>query len=128
MDYIAIAKLFSIVSIVLAIGILFHLNDAVKLAKELITGASGYILGGVLPIVFGAWTLTATGPLKMDWRLVVFSVGAFMLIAGCYRVLFVTHWRSLMHRHVDKIPALFALFGLMLGVILFYIGFIMQYA
>lgn len=124
MDYIFIAKLFSIVSILLALGILFHMNEAVKLAEDLIETASGYILGGVLPIIFGGWTLLMAGPISMDWSLVVFAAGLFMLIIGAYRVLCVNHWRTLMRQHIDKIPALFALFGLMLGILLFYVGFI----
>jgi len=46
-----------------------------------------------------------------------------MLLAGIYRVIFVRQWKALISRHIEQVPFLFSLFGLMFGVILLYVGF-----
>lgn len=124
MDYILFARWFGLVSIFLSLGILFNLEDAQEMARGMIKTETGYIMGGVLPIIFGSLSLLFAHDIEMDWDLLVTSIGAIMLLAGLYRVLFVHHWKTMMARHIQQIPFLFSLFGLMLGLILIYIGFI----
>jgi hypothetical protein len=123
MDYISYAKWFGIVSILLALGILFNIENSRKLAAELIDSASGYIVGGVLPLIFGSWVITQHTQWIVGWPMVVTLAGWFMLLAGVFRLWFVNTWRHLMKANLDKIPFLFSLFGLMLGLLLIYVGF-----
>lgn len=123
MDYILLARCFGLITIILSLGILFNLEDARNMAKNLVNSETGYILGGVLPVIFGSWTLLVTGSFALDWQLVVNIVGLGMLIIGIFRCVFVNQWKALMIRHLDQIPFLFSLFGLMLGVVLIYVGF-----
>jgi hypothetical protein len=124
MNYIMFARWFGIVSVILSLGILFNLEDAKEMAKHMVKTESGYIMGGVLPVIFGTLSLMYASELTMDWNLVVTLVGFAMLMAGIYRVVFVNHWQSLLSRNIEQIPFLFSLFGLMLGVMLLYVGFI----
>lgn len=124
MDYIIFAKWFGLVSTILSLGILFNLEDAREMAKHMVKSETGYIMGGVLPILFGTLALLFTDGSYLGWDLVVNAVGFAMLIVGIYRVIFVHHWKALMAKHIEQIPFLFSLFGLMFGVILIYIGFI----
>lgn len=124
MSYIVFAKWFGVISIVLSLGILFHLEDAKNMAKHMIQNESGYIMGGVLPIIFGSLAFVLNHSFTASWQLVVTLIGLFMMLMGTFRVLFVHKWRNLMQRHLDKIPALFSLFGLLLGLLLLYVGFI----
>lgn len=126
MDYLVFARWFGLVSVILSFGILFNLEDAAEMAKHMVKSETGYIMGGVLPIIFGGLSLMFSGSFEFGWNLVVTLVGAFMLFAGIFRVVFVERWKTLMTRNIEQIPFLFSLFGLMLGVILLYVGFIAQ--
>lgn len=123
MDYIMFARWFGIISVLLSVGILFNLTDARRMAKNMMETESGFIMGGVLPIIFGSYTFIHQNSFTIGWQLVVTLIGLFMLIIGSFRVIFVKKWKQVIHRNLDKIPALFSLFGLMLGLLLLYVGF-----
>jgi len=124
MSCIMFARWFGVVSVLLSLGILFNLEDAQEMAKGMVKTETGYIMGGVLPIIFGTLSLLFVDCFDACWHLVVTFVGASMVLAGIYRVMFVRHWKSVMAAHIEGIPFLFSLFGLMLGVILLYVGFL----
>lgn len=124
MTYIEIARWFGIVSVLLSLGILFNLEDAKAMAKNMVQQESGYIMGGVQPIIFGSYAFTMNHPFEMGWPLVVSVISIMMICMGAYRVFFVQHWKCLMQKHIDKIPPLFSLFGLIFGLLLLYIGFV----
>lgn len=124
MTYIMFARWFGLVSVILSFGILFNLEDARAMAKEMIDSVSGYIMGGVLPVIFGSLSLLFVESFEPGWSLVTTAVGVSMLAVGAYRVIFVNQWRKLISEHIEQIPFLFSLFGLMFGVILLYVGFI----
>lgn len=124
MSYIIFARWFGLVSVFLSLGILFNLEDAQDMAKSMIKSETGYIMGGVLPIIFGSLSLLFVDGVDAKWDTVVTIIGASMLLVGLYRVMFVRQWKKLMAEHLEQIPFLFSLFGLMLGLILLYVGFL----
>lgn len=124
MTYLMFARWFGIVSVLLSLGILMNLEDARQMAKNMVKSETGYIMGGVLPIIFGTLSLLFADSFELGWTMVITVVGVSMLIAGVYRAIFVKQWKSMMSKHIDQIPFLFSLFGLMLGVVLLYVGFI----
>lgn len=124
MSYIIFAQWFGIISTILALGILCNLDDAKIMANNFAHQESGYLIGGVLPIIFGTFCFLHTNSLTTGWQLAVTLVGLFMLLIGTFRVIFVHAWKRIIIRHIDKVPALFALFGLMFGILLLYVGFI----
>lgn len=124
MTYLMFARWFGIVSVILSLGILFNLEDAREMAQSMVKTETGYIMGGVLPVIFGTLSLMFIDDLEPDWNWVVIVVGASMLFIGMFRVIFVRQWKALLSKHIEQIPFLFSLFGLMLGVILLYVGFI----
>jgi hypothetical protein len=123
MDYLLFARWFGLVSIILALGILFNLEDAREMAKNMVRTETGYIMGGVLPVIFGSLSLMLVNSFELNWNIIITLVGTSLLFMGVYRVIFVKHWKALIAKHIEQIPFLFILFGLMLGVILLYIGF-----
>jgi uncharacterized membrane protein len=124
MTYMMFARWFGLVSVLLSLGILFNLEDAQEMAKNMVKNETGYIMGGVLPIIFGSLSLLFMDCFDLCWNLVITFVGVSMLCIGIYRVMFVKQWKALLSRHLEQIPFLFSLFGLMLGVILLYVGFV----
>lgn len=124
MTYLMFARWFGLVSIFLSLGILFNLEDAREMAKNMVKTETGYIMGGVLPIIFGTLSLLFVDSFDMEWTILITIVGGLMLGVGVYRVIFVRQWKALLSQHIEKIPFLFSLFGLMLGVILLYAGFV----
>lgn len=124
MTYIFFARWFGLISVILSLGILFHLNDAKAMAKSMIASETGYIMGGVLPVIFGSLVVLFHHKFPLGWEMVITIIGLFMLLIGIFRVLFVHQWKKLMSRHADKIPSLFSLFGLMAGLLMLYVGFI----
>lgn len=124
LTYICFARWFGLISLFLSLGILFNLDNAKEMAKNMVRDESGYIMGGVLPIIFGTLALTCYHSFTFGWQFVVMMAGITTTLAGLLRVLFVSQWKKIFQRHVDKIPPLFALFGLMFGLLLIYVGFI----
>ena len=124
MTYIIFARWFGLVSILLSVGILFNLEDARDMAKHMVKSDSGYIMGGVLPIIFGTLALMFVNYFELGWSLIITFIGAMMLLIGIFRVIFVKQWKALLSHYIELIPFLFSLFGLMFGVILLYVGFI----
>ncbi len=126
MTYIIFAKWFGVVSVLLSLGILFNQEEAKAMAKNMVNQETGYIMGGVLPIIFGSYSLVQSNAYSLSWQLCVTFVSLMMVIIGVYRVFFVNHWRALMHKNLDKIPPMFSLFGLILGLLLLYVGFVAE--
>lgn len=124
MDHLFYAQVFGVTAVLLALGILFNLDHSRKMAQEMIHSSTGYIMGGVLPAVFGSWIVTQHNNWTMGWPIAVTLIGWFMLLVAIFRLWFVRKWISLLEHQVDRIPVLFALFGLMLGLLLCYIGFV----
>ncbi|MFW0079385.1 MAG: hypothetical protein AB8Y71_02120 [Coxiella endosymbiont of Haemaphysalis qinghaiensis] len=123
MSYLIFARWFALVSTLLSLGILFNMDDAKNMARNMIHNESGYIMGGVLPIVFGSLAFMQNNSFELSWQIVVTIIGLFMLAIGLFRVIFVNTWKSLIEKHLNKVPVLFSLFGLILGCLLFYVGF-----
>src|SRR5690348_14418923 len=115
MDYIVFARWFGLVSLFLSLGILFNMEDAKAMAKNMVRSESGYIMGGVLPVIFGSLSLLFVNSLALDWTLLITLMGASVLLVGVFRVIFVNRWKELIARHIEQIPFLFSLFGLMFG-------------
>lgn len=124
MTYIIFARWFGLVSVILSLGILFNLEDARDMAKHMVKSDSGYIMGGVLPTIFGSLFLMFVNNLELGWNLIITLIGTSMLLIGIFRVIFVKQWKALLSQYIQEIPFLFSLFGLMFGVILLYVGFI----
>jgi len=123
LSYIIFARWFGFISVILSLGILFNLDDAKIMATHMVDNESGYIMGGVLPIIFGSLALTEHTSFVPDWQIVITMIGLFMLVIGTFRVIFVKHWKKIIKRHLNKVPFLFSLFGLMLGLLMLYVGF-----
>jgi len=124
MDYVIFARWFGIVSLFLSLGIFFNLENARQMARHMAYDESGYIMGGVLPIIFGTLSLLLANSFTFGWTLLITLVGASTLAVGIFRVIFVKQWKILIEKNIESIPFLFSLFGLMFGVILIYVGFI----
>lgn len=123
MTYLMFARWFGMVSVLLSLGLLFNPEDAAEMTKNMVITSAGYIMGGVLPIILGLFTLMFVNTLDVDWHLTTLLTGMLMLTIGMFRVLFVKQWRTLLSTHIEAIPFLFSLFGLMFGVILLYVGY-----
>ncbi|MGQ3891671.1 hypothetical protein [Legionella sp. CNM-4043-24] len=124
MTYIIFARWFGLVSVILSLGILFNLEDARDMARHMVKSDSGYIMGGVLPTIFGGLSLMFVNSFELGWTLIITLIGSSMLLIGIFRVIFVRQWKALLSQYIEEIPFLFSLFGLMFGVILLYVGFI----
>ncbi len=124
MTYLIFARWFGIVSIILSLGVLFNLEDARDMAKNMVKSETGYIMAGVLPIIFGSLALVFVNSFQPRWMLLITLVGISTLLAGTFRVIFVRQWKAIMTKYIESMPFLFSLFGLMFGVILLYIGFV----
>ena len=124
LNYIIFARWFGIVSLILSLGILFNIEDAREMARNMVKSETGYIMGGVVPVIFGSLSVLFVNNLEMSWVLLITLVGASVLMAGIFRVIFVRQWKWLINRFIEQIPFLFSLFGLMFGVILLYVGFV----
>ena len=108
----------------LSLGVLFNLSDARQMAKQLGHSPAGYLLAGVLPLIFGLWTVMTVNKWAPGWPLVVNLIGWAMVLFSLFRLWFPDAWASYIQKNVDIAPVLFSLFGLMFGLLLSYIGFL----
>jgi hypothetical protein len=89
MTYLIFARWFGVVSVLLSLGILFNLEDAREMAKNMVKSETGYIMGAVLPIIFGSLSLMYADGFDLGWDSVVTLAGASTLLIGIYRAFFV---------------------------------------
>ena len=96
MAYVIFARWFALVSLFLSLGILFNLEDARDMAKSMIKTETGYIMGGVFPIIFGSLALVFVNSFSSGWSILVSLIGAIMVGIGLFRVFFVKRWKTLL--------------------------------
>ena len=122
--YIHYARMFGLISLSLSLGILMNVNDAHKMVKEMIGHSAGYIMGGVLPLIFGSFVVIEHNVWTGAWPMLVTLIGWLFFCLGLFRVMFPAKWRKVLSDHAEFIPILFSLFGMMVGFLLLYLGFI----
>lgn len=128
MEHLVYARLFGLVSVILAFGILFNLDSAKRLASQMVHNATGYIMGAVLPLIVGGYIIVSHNVWVLGWPSLVTIVGWLMFLLGCFRALFADLWLSLLEKYQDKIPVMFALIGLIIGILLLYVGFLFHHS
>ena len=126
-DYVFYARVFGVVSLILSCGILFNLGHARHMAKAMVNSPSGYVFCGVLPTIFGSWVVIHiySGPdVHSTWPTAVLVIGWLMLLTGIVRTCLPGFWARTAERFIGIVPVLFALFGLIFGLLLSYVGFV----
>ena len=123
MDYIALTRAFGITSLVISIGFLLHLKHYEAMARKMVGEPSGFILGGVLPILIGSLVIHFPHESIHGWSTLTI-IGWILFLVGIFRIWFVHLWIKIIKQNMAFIPVLFALFGLMFGFLLCYSGFI----
>lgn len=126
MAYTMFAQWLGLVSVILSLGILFNLEYAHTAAKRMVEAEASYFTAGVLPVALGILILINADCLEFCWHLVVIFAGTAMLLAGMFRIMFVERWQKFVSDHIEYLPFLICLFGLMLGVVMIYAGFFAQ--
>lgn len=124
MPHVFYAKVFGIFLLLIALGILFNMDQARRTADQMINGPTGYIMGGILPTLVGVWMVVEHNIWHAGWPLVITLIGWVLLLLGVFRLWFVKAWHGVLTRHHTKAPILFALFGLIIGLLLCYVGFV----
>jgi len=80
----------------LALGILFNPKNAREMAKGMIKTESGYIMGAVLPIIFGSLAFMHHHAFEPGPRLIIDIIGLSMILLGAYRAWFPEHWKKVL--------------------------------
>ncbi len=124
MTYTMFAQWLGLISLILSLGMLFNLEYAHNAVKRMVETDVSYFTAGVLPVALGTLILLNADCFEFCWHLVISLAGAVMLATGIYRILFIKHWQRFMANHIEYLPFLICLFGLMLGFVLVYAGFI----
>lgn len=123
MDYVSLTRAFAVTTMVFSLGFLFHLKHYETMAKKMIDGPSGFILGGILPVLVGSLVVFFPHESHHGWS-VLCIIGWILFLVGVFRIWFVHLWTKILHQHLKYVPILFAVFGLILGLLLCYAGFI----
>lgn len=123
LHHILYAKIFGMTALIISIGLIFHLGHAKKMAQEMMTTSTGYIMGGVLPTLIGSWVVVQHNHWIGDFGVIIAIVGWILLLLGIFRLWFVHSWESVIHKYIQYVPSLFALFGMIFGLLLCYVGF-----
>ena len=124
MDHIVYAQVFGLTAVALSVGIFMNLSHTKKMAREMIFSSVGYLLGGILPTVWGAWMITQHNVWTGLWPTAITLLGWGIFLLGIFRLWFAKAWMSILEENVEFLPSLFALFGLILGLLMCYIGFV----
>lgn len=123
MDHIAYAQVIGLTVLMVSLGILTNLSHAKKMAAQMIPSSVGFVLGGVIPTLIGSWAITQHNIWTGFWPITMTIIGWFIFFLGIFRLWFVKIWIKLLEENIKYLPILFALFGLMGGLLLCYIGF-----
>ena len=124
MDHVAYAQVIGLTVLVISLGILMNLSHAKKMAAQMIPSSVGFVMGGVLPTLVGAWVITQQNVWTGFWPTTMTVVGWLIFLLGVFRLWFVKIWIKLLQDNIKYLPILFALFGFIGGFLLCYIGFI----
>lgn len=124
MDYMEVTRAFGVITLVLSLGFLFHLRHYEKMAKKMVGEPSGFILAGVIPLLVGCFTIFYPLGSYGGWSFVLRIIGWIMFLVGVFRILFVHHWISFVNTYIKYIPVLYALAGLIFGLLLCFVGFL----
>ena len=123
MDYIELTRAFGITSLTISIGFLLHLKHYEQMARKMVGEPSGFILGGVLPILVGSLIINFPHESIHGWSTLVI-IGWILFLVGVFRIWFVHLWIKIIKSNIEFVPVLFAIFGLILGCLLCYSGYI----
>ena len=128
MNTIFFSRLFGLFTLVVFLGRLFNLDHMKQVVKEVQHSAIGRAIMGWIPLFFGLFILTGNKDFINGfpgWSAALFVYGLMLVLIGVSRLWFIKRWVSLFNRYADVIPALNCLFGLIFGLLLSYIGFVM---
>lgn len=124
MDYIDVTRAFGVTTLILSIGFLCHLGHYKEMARKMVGKPAGFILGGVFPVLVGSLVLNFHQEWVLGWGLTLTIIGWTLFLIGVFRIWFVHIWIHLIKKYIKLVPVLFAVFGLMFGMLLCYAGFI----
>ena len=124
MHHIAVTKAFGIINLIISLGFLFNLRHYEHMARKMATGPDGFILGGILPVLVSTLLLSYHNIWQLNWDITLTITGWILLIVGIFRIWFVYTWTKLIRRYIRVVPVLFAVFGLIFGLMLCYAGFV----
>ncbi len=65
------------------------MDDTKNMARNMIHNKSGYIMGGVLPIIFDSLAFIQNNSFESSWQIAVTIIGLFMLAISFFQVIFV---------------------------------------
>lgn len=123
MDYIAVTRAFGVATLVISIGFLFHLSHYERMAREMVGHPTGFILGGVIPVLVGSIIINFPNSYIQGWP-VLTLIGWALFLVGVFRIWCVHLWIKVIKSNMTLVPVLFAVFGLILGCLLCYAGFV----
>ena len=124
-DYMGLTKSFGIISIVISLGFLFNLRHYEAMAKKMLGEPTGFIMGGILPVLVGGILINISHSSIHGIALSLTVIGWVLFFVGIFRIWFVNLWVKILKQYIDFVPVLFSLFGLIFGCLLSYIGYIM---
>ena len=123
------ARLFGVFTLVVFLGRLFNLDHMKLVVKEVQHSAIGRGLMGWIPLFFGLYILIGNRDFASQsisgWRLVLFVYAIMLILLGVLRLWFIQRWVQFFKHYADFIPVLNCLFGLIFGLLLTYMGFIL---
>ncbi len=124
MDYIQLTRAFGITTLILSLGFLFNLRHYELMARKMVGGPSGFIVGGVLPVLIGSLVIHFPHPGLQGWSMTLTLIGWILFLVGVFRIWFVHWWVKIITANMTFVPVLFALLGLIFGLLLCYAGYV----
>lgn len=124
-DYLGLTQALGLISLVISLGFLFNLRHYEAMAKKMVGEPSGFIMGGILPVLIGGIIIHLSHETMHGWAITLTVVGWVLFLIGVFRIWFVRLWVKVIKDYIDFVPVLFALFGLIFAVLLCYAGYIM---
>ncbi len=123
MDYISLTRAFGITTLIISLGFLFHLKHYEAMAKKMVGEPSGFIMGGILPVLVGSLVIQFPHTSYHGWS-TLDLIGWILFLVGIFRIWFVHLWIKIIKQNITLVPILFAVFGLIFGCLLCYSGFV----
>ena len=123
METVLLAKFLGVFFVVLGLSFLFNRDHASGVAGDLVKHPALQVIAGVLPLLVGSFVVAAHNVWVPNEAVIVTLVGWLLLLAGVFRLWFVSAWVSMVEKASDHGPVVGGFVALILGALLSYLGF-----
>ena len=124
MESVVLAKFLGVFFLVLGVGFLTNREHAANAAADLVKHPASQTIAGIIPLLLGSFVVATHNVWSPNLSVLVTIAGWFLLLASVFRLWFVSTWVAMVEKASEHGVVMAAFVVLILGALLFYVGFL----